>query len=47
VNPENIYEWIERKKLAADKVSRLWKLKSTEADECVRQGRTAEQWETA
>ena len=46
VKPETIYGCIEREKLAADKVSRLWKLKASEVQECVLQRRAPEHWET-
>lgn len=42
VNPDTVYKWIERKKLPAHKVGRLWKFKATEVDEWVRQGKAAE-----
>ncbi|MGO9245171.1 MAG: excisionase family DNA-binding protein [Verrucomicrobiia bacterium] len=41
-NPDTIYKWIERKRLPAHKVGRLWKFKATEVDEWVRQGKAAE-----
>ena len=42
VNPETIYKWIERKKLPAHKVGRLWKFKVSQVDEWVQEGKTAE-----
>jgi uncharacterized protein len=39
VYPENVYKWIERKKLPAHTMGRLWKFKATEVDEWVRQGK--------
>ena len=42
VNPDTIYKWIERKRLPAHKVGRLWKFKATEVDQWVRQGKAAE-----
>ena len=42
VNPDTIYKWIERKRLPAHKVGRLWKFMATEVDQWVRQGKTAE-----
>jgi excisionase family DNA binding protein len=39
VNPETVYKWIERKKLPAHKMGRLWKFKATEVDEWVRKGK--------
>ena len=42
VNPDTVYKWIERKKLPAHKMGRLWKFKATEVDQWVRLGRAAE-----
>ena len=42
VNPDTVYKWIERRKLPAHKMGRLWKFKATEVDEWVRQGQAAE-----
>jgi excisionase family DNA binding protein len=42
VNPDTVDKWIERKRLPADKVGRLWKFKATEVDQRVRQGKAAE-----
>ncbi len=42
VNPDTIYKWIERRKLPAHKVGRLWKFKASEVDEWVRLGKAAE-----
>lgn len=39
VNPDTIYKWIERKKLPAHKMGRLWKFMATEVDEWVRAGK--------
>lgn len=39
VNPDTIYKWIERKKLPAHKVGRLWKFMASEVDTWVRGGR--------
>ena len=41
-NPDTIYKWIERKKLPAHKVGRLWKFMASEVDEWVRAGKAAE-----
>lgn len=38
VAKDSIYRWIERKKLPAHKVGRLWKFKLSEVDEWVRDG---------
>lgn len=41
VNPDTVYKWIERKRLPAHKMGRLWKFKASEVDEWVRQGKAA------
>ena len=38
VNPDTIYKWIERKKMPAHKVGRLWKFMATEVDAWIRAG---------
>ncbi len=47
VNPDTVYKWIERRKLPAHKMGRLWKFKATEVDEWVRQGKAAEESSSA
>jgi excisionase family DNA binding protein len=42
VNPDTVYKWIERKKLPAHKMGRLWKFKASQVDAWV-QGRKAAQ----
>ena len=42
VNPDTVYKWIERKKLPAHKMGRLWKFKASEVDEWVRQGKAGD-----
>jgi len=42
VNPETVYKWIERKKLPAHKMGRLWKFKASQVDEWVQTGKAAE-----
>ena len=42
VNPGTVYKWIERKKLPAHKVGRLWKFQVSEVNDWVRAGKTAE-----
>lgn len=42
VNPGTIYKWIERKKMPAYKVGRLWKFQATEVDAWIREGRASE-----
>ena len=41
VSNETVYKWIERRKLPAHKMGRLWKFKATEVDEWVRGGKAA------
>jgi len=43
VNPDTVYKWIERRKLPAHKMGRLWKFKASEVDEWVRTGAAAEE----
>jgi excisionase family DNA binding protein len=45
VNRDTIYKWIERKKMPAHKVGRLWKFLASEIDAWVKKG-TAGQKET-
>jgi excisionase family DNA binding protein len=42
VNPDTIYKWIERKKLPAHKVGRLWKFLASEVDQWVKAGHAAQ-----
>ena len=42
VNPGTIYKWIERKKLPAHKVGRLWKFLASEVDQWVKGGKAAQ-----
>jgi excisionase family DNA binding protein len=42
VNPDTIYKWIERKKMPAHKVGRLWKFQASEVDAWVRGGKASE-----
>ena len=42
VNPDTVYKWIERKKLPAHKVGRLWKFQVSEVNDWVRAGKAAE-----
>ena len=42
VNPDTVYKWIERKKMPAHKVGRLWKFQATEIDAWIRDGRASE-----
>lgn len=43
VNPDTVYKWIERKRLPAHKVGRLWKFQVSEVNDWVRAGKVAEQ----
>jgi excisionase family DNA binding protein len=42
VSPDTVYKWIERKKLPAHRMGRLWKFKATEIDIWVRTGKADE-----
>jgi len=42
VNPDTVYKWIDRKKLPAHKVGRLWKFQISEVNDWVRAGKVAE-----
>lgn len=42
VNPDTIYKWIDRKKLPAHKVGRLWKFLASEVDAWVKAGKAAQ-----
>lgn len=42
VNRDTLYKWIERKRMPAKKVGRLWKFKKVEIDEWVNAGRAGE-----
>jgi len=41
VNPDTVYKWIERKKLPAHKMGRLWKFKASQVDTWVQTGKAA------
>jgi excisionase family DNA binding protein len=41
VKKDTVYKWIDRKKMPAHKVGRLWKFQRTEVDEWVRSGSSA------
>jgi excisionase family DNA binding protein len=43
VNPDTIYKWIERKKMPAHKVGRLWKFQASAVDEWIKDGKAAQQ----
>jgi len=40
VKRDTLYKWIERKKMPAQKVGRLWKFKIKEVDKWIRSGRS-------
>ncbi len=42
VNRDTIYKWIERKKMPAHKVGRLWKFLASEVDRWVKGGKAAD-----
>jgi excisionase family DNA binding protein len=42
VNRDTIYKWIDRKKMPAHKVGRLWKFLASEVDQWVKGGRAAQ-----
>lgn len=42
VNRDTVYKWIERKKLPAHKVGRLWKFLGSEVDRWVKGGKAAQ-----
>jgi len=41
VNPDTIYKWIDRKKLPAHKLGRLWKFLASEVDAWIKAGKAA------
>jgi excisionase family DNA binding protein len=41
VNPDTIYKWIDRKKLPAHKLGRLWKFLASEVDSWIKAGKAA------
>jgi excisionase family DNA binding protein len=41
VNPDTIYKWIDRKKMPAHKLGRLWKFLASEVDQWVKGGHAA------
>jgi len=43
VNPDTIYKWIERKKMPAHKVGRLWKFKVSEVDAWICGGKAGQE----
>ena len=47
VERDTIYKWLQKKKMPAHKVGRLWKFKRDEIDEWVRSGKASERGESA
>lgn len=47
VTKDSIYRWIERRRLPAHKVGKLWKFKKDEVDEWVRKGHARDDKEDA
>ena len=43
VYPDTIYKWIERKKMPAHKVGRLWEFLASDVDRWVKEGQAAQQ----
>lgn len=39
VKPDTVYKWIDRKRMPAHKVGRLWKFSASEVDAWVRAGK--------
>ena len=42
VNPDTIYKWIDRKKMPAHKLGRLWKFLASEVDQWIKGGHAAQ-----
>ena len=42
VSKETIYRWLEKKKMPAHRVGRLWKFKASEIDHWIKDGGAAE-----
>lgn len=45
VNRDTIYKWIDRKKMPAHKVGRLWKFRASETDAWVKGGKAGQKEE--
>jgi excisionase family DNA binding protein len=41
VSKETVYRWLERKKIPAHRIGKLWKFKPSEVDQWVKSGRAA------
>lgn len=42
ISKETVYRWLDRGKVPAHRVGKLWKFKATEVDEWIRRGEAAE-----
>ena len=42
VNRDTIYKWIQRKRMPAHKLGKLWKFKVSQVDEWVQAGKTSD-----
>ncbi|MEA2031171.1 MAG: helix-turn-helix domain-containing protein [candidate division Zixibacteria bacterium] len=42
IKPPTVYKWIDRKKMPAHKVGRLWKFRAEEIDKWVKSGEAGE-----
>ncbi|MBP7149604.1 MAG: helix-turn-helix domain-containing protein [Acidobacteria bacterium] len=42
INRDTVYKWIDRKRMPAHKVGRLWKFQASEINEWIRAGKAAE-----
>jgi excisionase family DNA binding protein len=42
INPDTVYKWINRRRMPAHKVGRLWKFKASEVDRWVWSGKAGE-----
>lgn len=42
INRDTVYKWIDRKRMPAHKVGRLWKFQASEINEWIRTGKAAE-----
>lgn len=47
INRDTVYKWIDRKRMPAHKVGRLWKFQVSEINEWVRAGKAGTRTETA
>lgn len=42
ISKETVYRWLEREKIPAHRVGRLWKFKASEVDQWIKNGEAAE-----